>query len=591
MADAGGGGDSDRAPDADVTVDAAIEHIGGFGAYQRRLFAILGFSFFANGCLNLQQVVVERAPATMCSTFEDTACQDCSDGRFLGQIMDTATVAATFELLCDRAVLRGYLGSVFFFGFGIGSYAGGLLSDRIGRLRSLYVVDALMCAGSLSALAGSYTSYLLLRFVAGLGCGSGIVVSFVLMLEFIGAKHRGWMGGFGMNGLWAVGGVVVGLQGAAVHAAYRDGRASMLYEWQAVAMLPLVLSILHAFATVLLPESPRWLAAQGNLDEARRVLERAAVVNGSSLPPGRLVSHTQVDEVREEEQTFELRIPSAAGQERVSPDALSGSGEVAAAEGADLEGQGFEKSFSRLDADSTGLLSERQSASGRLRTYLPCAPTGVSRQKGPSTRDLFSSKLLLGVPVWQTTMINLLCWFTASFTYYGLALNTGNLAGDFYANFVVNMAVDVPALLVSIPMFDRLGRAWTLAATMLFGGFACVGVTFFAVDAQCEIQGSQCFNLVARSNLAFTGKFMLCITFSGVFLYASEIFPTSVRTQGMGLSSVAARVGGVLAPLIVVLLSHSRDAPMWVFGLVSIFAGIMSIRLPETLGKTLADNI
>jgi len=24
------------------------------------------------------------------------------------------------------------------------------------------------------------------------------------MLEFIGAKHRGWMGGFGMNGLWAV---------------------------------------------------------------------------------------------------------------------------------------------------------------------------------------------------------------------------------------------------------------------------------------------------------------------------------------------------------------------------------------------------
>ena len=29
------------------------------------------------------------------------------------------------------------------------------------------MVDALMCAGSLSALAGSYTSYLLLRFVAG----------------------------------------------------------------------------------------------------------------------------------------------------------------------------------------------------------------------------------------------------------------------------------------------------------------------------------------------------------------------------------------------------------------------------------------
>ena len=39
------------------------------------------------------------------------------------------------------------------------------------------------------------------------------------------------------------------------------------------------------------------------------------------------------------------------------------------------------------------------------------------------------------------------------------------------------------------------------------------------------------------------GKFMLCITFSGVFLYSSEVFPTAVRTQGMGLSSLAARFG------------------------------------------------
>ena len=33
--------------------------------------------------------------------------------------------------------------------------------------------------------------------------------------------------------------------------------------------------------------------------------------------------------------------------------------------------------------------------------------------------------------MWQTTMINLMCWFTAGFSYYGLALNTGTLAGDF----------------------------------------------------------------------------------------------------------------------------------------------------------------
>eukprot|EP00277_Geminigera_cryophila_P022627 CAMPEP_0179465360 /NCGR_PEP_ID=MMETSP0799-20121207/46932_1 /TAXON_ID=46947 /ORGANISM="Geminigera cryophila, Strain CCMP2564" /LENGTH=154 /DNA_ID=CAMNT_0021269577 /DNA_START=177 /DNA_END=641 /DNA_ORIENTATION=- len=154
------------------------------------------------------------------------------------------------------------------------------------------------------------------------------------------------------------------------------------------------------------------------------------------------------------------------------------------------------------------------------------------------------------------------------------------------------MAVDVPALILSIPMFDKLGRARTLSITLILGGLSCIGVTFFAVDAECEMIGPACFNMMARSWLAFTGKFCLCITFAGVFLYSSEVFPTSVRTQGMGLSSVSARVGGVLAPLVVVVLGQaSRDAPMYVFGFVSLLSGLLSIRLPETLGKVLADSV
>jgi MFS family permease len=99
-----------------------------------------------------------------------------------------------------------------------------------------------------------------------------------------------------------------------------------------------------------------------------------------------------------------------------------------------------------------------------------------------------------------------------------------------------------------------------------------------------------CVCVWCRSWLAFVGKFMLCITFSGVFLYASEVFPTAIRTQGMGVSSVSARLGGILAPLVVVVLGQeSRDAPMWVFGLVSLLAGACSIRLPETLNQFLAD--
>ena len=41
----------------------------------------------------------------------------------------------------------------------------------------------------------------------------------------------------------------------------------------------------------ILPESPRWLLAKGRVEEARKVLERAAKVNGAKL------SHVNLEEI------------------------------------------------------------------------------------------------------------------------------------------------------------------------------------------------------------------------------------------------------------------------------------------------------
>ena len=57
--------------DGTYAVDDVIEHIGGFGRYQKRLYLILGFTFFVNGALNLQQVIIERAPTTLSSPADE----------------------------------------------------------------------------------------------------------------------------------------------------------------------------------------------------------------------------------------------------------------------------------------------------------------------------------------------------------------------------------------------------------------------------------------------------------------------------------------------------------------------------------------
>lgn len=45
-----------------------------------------------------------------------------------------------------------------------------------------------------------------------------------------------------------------------------------------------------------------------------------------------------------------------------------------------------------------------------------------------------------------------------SMTYYGLSLNTGNLAGDFYLNYFLTAVMDFPAYTLCLMLMDRWGR-------------------------------------------------------------------------------------------------------------------------------------
>ena len=59
----------------------------------------------------------------------------------------------------------------------------------------------------------------------------------------------------------------------------------------------------------------------------------------------------------------------------------------------------------------------------------------------------------------------------------------------------------------------------------------------------------------------------------------------------MGLVSVAARVGGIMAPFIVSLGEILPHLQFTVLGLMSLLAGLLNLRLPETAGRQLPDTI
>ncbi|XP_033115307.1 organic cation transporter protein-like [Anneissia japonica] len=178
----------------------------------------------------------------------------------------------------------------------------------------------------------------------------------------------------------------------------------------------------------------------------------------------------------------------------------------------------------------------------------------------------------------KKTLNLLFNWFVNSMVYYGLSLSTSDLGVDDYIAFFVSGAIEIPAYVLSIFFIDYWGRRLNLCGTLVLGGVACLLTILTPIG-------------VARTTVAMIGKFGVTASFAIVYIYSAEIYPTPVRSVGMGLSSVAARVGGILSPFILEIESLWKHLPLVIFGCSSIAAGLLALFLPETNGKQLPESL
>ena len=73
-----------------------------------------------------------------------------------------------------------------------------------------------------------------------------------------------------------------------------------------------------------------------------------------------------------------------------------------------------------------------------------------------------------------------------------------------------------------------------------------------------------------------------------------QIYPTSVRTTGVGVASSVGRIGGMVCPLVAVSLVHGchQNAAVILFELVIFLSGICVTLFPfETKGRELKDTV
>ncbi|XP_061096306.1 solute carrier family 22 member 13-like [Conger conger] len=171
-------------------------------------------------------------------------------------------------------------------------------------------------------------------------------------------------------------------------------------------------------------------------------------------------------------------------------------------------------------------------------------------------------------------------WFVTSLVYYGLSLNVGNFGLDIYLTQLIFGVVELLARLGSIPLIEYFGRRICQSFFLLFGGVICLSITAIPEDLPVMV-----------AVMAILGKFFFSASFSMIYVYSAELYPTAVRQNGVGLNTACARVAGILAPLVRILDVYHNAIPNVIYGVFPLVGGAICFLLPETLNTELADHI
>uniref|UniRef100_A0A672FRC7 SV2 related protein b n=1 Tax=Salarias fasciatus TaxID=181472 RepID=A0A672FRC7_SALFA len=110
--------------------------------------------------------------------------------------------------------------------------------------------------------------------------------------------------------------------------------------------------------------------------------------------------------------------------------------------------------------------------------------------------------------------------------------------------------------------------------------------------AEKHILASILFILTAVTIFVFIARAFITAGFQTVFVYASEVYPTEVRSLAMGTWNAMGRVGGFVTPFIAqVLLRTSLHLTLAVYCGCSLLAAFACLFLPtETAGKRLQET-
>jgi len=343
-------------------------------------------------------------------------------------------------------VKGGTMISYGFLGLMVGAAGFGLVSDRIGRKKSIMIVVVVFSVfNSAAYFAPNFEIFCLFRFLSGIGIGGAIPLIITLVSEFspagVRARFLTFAGGSFTIG-WALAGLIA--MGLVPH-----------FGWRIVLLIGILPIFFLPALEAYLPESVRFLVMKKRYPGAIREMQRIETLAGIEPRTWRPDAFTQTDPL------------SAAGFREVFRPGL------------------------------------------RAMTILVWCTY------------LFSMLALYGLSTWLPTLL----------------ANSGfSLVKSYSFGIVQSLGAFVGGYLLGCLM-DAFGRKPGLCLSFFLGGLSLLLFSAVTSDLVLYIAG------------AASGIFLVSIP-AALHVVAGEIYPTRIRSLGLGSAYAVGRVGSITGPIL-----------------------------------------
>jgi sugar porter (SP) family MFS transporter len=194
---------------------------------------------------------------------------------------DTAVINGAVLALKDAfqasSLAIGLSVSLALLGSALGAFVVGPLADRIGRIRCMVIASILFTISAIgSGLPIGIYDFIFWRVLGGIGVGMASVIAPAYIAECSPAEMRGRLGS--LQQLAIVVGIFAALLGNYAIAASAGSASAPFWfgfeAWRWMFWSEVLPAVMYGIFALVIPESPRFLVAQGRHAEARVVLAR-----------------------------------------------------------------------------------------------------------------------------------------------------------------------------------------------------------------------------------------------------------------------------------------------------------------------------